>query len=94
MVGLDGHRGQPLRLGMHPGRRDIEFAIFGLALTIAGATLPAEYVGDYILALPHHLMPSSAAYWLLMQVGMIIGYFFTSWPANVWLVKRGIKVLM
>jgi hypothetical protein len=42
---------------------------------------------------PHHLMPSSAAYWLLMQIGMIIGYF-TSWPANVWLVNRGIKVPM
>jgi hypothetical protein len=125
-----------------------EFAIFGLGLTIAGTTLGAEYVGDYILALifgvifqyfaiapmrglglkdgliaaakadfisltafeaglfgwmaimtfvlfpaPHHLMPSSAAYWLLMQVGMIIGYF-TSWPANVWLIKRGIKVPM
>jgi hypothetical protein len=125
-----------------------ELTIFWLALTAAGATLGAEYVGDYILALafgvmfqyfaiapmrrlglkdgliaaakadfisltafevglfgwmavmafvlfpaPHHLMPSSAAYWLLMQVGMIIG-FFTSWPANAWLVKRGIKVPM
>lgn len=125
-----------------------EFAIFWLALTIAGTTLLAEYVGDYILALafgiffqyfaiapmrglglkggliaatkadfisltafeiglfgwmtitafvlfpaPHHLMPSSAAYWLLMQVGMIVGYF-TSWPANVWLVRHGIKVTM
>jgi hypothetical protein len=28
-----------------------------------------------------------------MQVGMIIGYF-TSWPANVALVNRGIKVPM
>ena len=125
-----------------------EFAIFGLGLTIAGLTLGAEYVGDYLFALafgivfqyfaiapmrglglkdgliaatkadfisltafevglfgwmaimafvlfpaPHQLMPSSAAYWLLMQIGMIIGYF-TSWPANVWLVKRGIKVPM
>lgn len=125
-----------------------EFAIFGLGLTIAGVTLGAEYVGDYIFALvfgiifqffaiapmrglglkdgliaaakadvisltafeiglfgwmaimafvlfpaPHHLMPSSAAYWLLMQAGMIIGYL-TSWPANVWLIKRGIKVPM
>jgi hypothetical protein len=42
---------------------------------------------------PQQLMPSSAAFWLLMQVGMIIGYF-TSWPANVWLVNRGIKVPM
>jgi len=125
-----------------------EFAIFGLGVTIAGATLGAEYAGDYLLALafgiifqyfaiapmrglglkdgliaatkadfisltafeiglfgwmavmafvlfpaPHHLMPSSAAYWLRMQIGMIIGYF-TSWPANVWLVNRGIKVPM
>jgi hypothetical protein len=125
-----------------------EFAIFALGLTIAGLTLGAEYVGDYIFALafgiifqyfaiapmrglglkdglvaaakadvisltafeiglfgwmaimafvlfpaPHHLTASSAAYWLLMQVGMMIGYS-TSWPANVWLVKRGIKVTM
>ena len=125
-----------------------ELAIFALGVTIAGFTLGAEYVGDYIFALafgiifqyfaiapmrglrlkdgliaaakadvisltafeiglfgwmavmafvlfpaPHHLTPSSAAFWLLMQVGMIIGYS-TSWPANVWLVKRGIKVPM
>jgi hypothetical protein len=42
---------------------------------------------------PHQLMPNSAAFWLLMQVGMIIGYC-TAWPANVWLVRRGIKVPM
>jgi len=42
---------------------------------------------------PHQLMPNSAAFWLLMQIGMIIGYC-TAWPANVWLVKRGIKVPM
>jgi hypothetical protein len=125
-----------------------EFAIFALALTIAGSTLAAEYVGDYVLALafgivfqyfaiapmrglglkdglqaaakadfisltffevglfgwmavmtfvlfpaPHNLAPSSASFWLLMQTGMIVGYA-TSWPANVWLVSRGIKVPM
>jgi Domain of unknown function (DUF4396) len=125
-----------------------EFAIFGLALTVAGATLGAEYIGDYLLALafgiafqyfaiapmrglglrdglkaaakadfisltffevglfawmavmtfvlfpaPHHLVTSSAAFWFLMQIGMMIG-FATSWPANVWLVRRGIKVPM
>ncbi|HEX3361898.1 MAG TPA: DUF4396 domain-containing protein [Solirubrobacterales bacterium] len=125
-----------------------EWVIFALALTIAGYTLFAEYVGDYLLALafgivfqyfaiapmrglglreglkaaaradflsltcfeiglfgwmalmafvffpaPHHLTPTSAAFWFLMQIGMIIGYF-TSWPANVWLVRRGIKVPM
>ena len=42
---------------------------------------------------PSALTPDSAAYWLLMQVGMMIG-FATSWPANVWLVRKGIKVPM
>jgi hypothetical protein len=125
-----------------------EFAVFALGLTIAGAALGAEYIGDYILALafgiifqffaiapmrglgvkdgliaaakadcisltafevglfgwmavmafvlfpaPNRLMPNTAAFWLLMQVGMMIG-FCTSWPANVWLIRRGIKVAM
>jgi hypothetical protein len=125
-----------------------EFTIFWLGLTLAGAVLWSEYIGDYIAALvlgilfqyfaiapmrglgirdglqaatkadfisltafevglfgwmaimafvlfpaPHHLTPSSAAFWFLMQIGMIIG-FASSWPANVWLVWRGIKVAM
>jgi hypothetical protein len=37
--------------------------------------------------------PSSAAYWLLMQVGMIIGYF-TSCPQTSGWSNAGIKVLM
>ena len=37
-----------------------------------------------------HLQPDHAAYWLLMQVGMILG-FLTSYPVNVWLIRRGIK---
>lgn len=32
-------------------------------------------------------------HWFMMQVGMIIG-FFTSWPVNVWLIRRGIKERM
>jgi hypothetical protein len=60
-----------------------EIGLFGWMAVMAFVLFPA----------PHRLMPSSAAFWLLMQVGMMIGYF-TSWPANVWLVKRGIKVPM
>lgn len=60
-----------------------EVGLFGWMAVMAFVLFPA----------PHHLTPSSAAYWLLMQIGMIIGYF-TSWPANVWLVNRGIKVPM
>jgi uncharacterized protein DUF4396 len=60
-----------------------EVGLFGWMAVMAFVLFPA----------PHNLMPSSAAFWLLMQIGMIIGYC-TSWPANVWLVKRGIKVPM
>lgn len=40
-----------------------------------------------------HLSPDSPVYWLFMQLGMIIG-FATAWPANVWLIRRGIKDAM
>ena len=40
-----------------------------------------------------HLTPATPVYWFLMQIGMIIG-FATSWPANVWLINRGIKEVM
>jgi hypothetical protein len=59
-----------------------EVGLFGWMAVMAFVLFPA-----------HHLMPNSAAYWLLMQVGMMVG-FFTSWPANVWLLKRGIKMPM
>ncbi|NKQ57789.1 DUF4396 domain-containing protein [Amycolatopsis sp. K13G38] len=42
---------------------------------------------------PHHLHPSDAAYWFLMQIGMIVG-FFTAWPVNTRLIRRGIKEAM
>jgi hypothetical protein len=37
-----------------------------------------------------HLTPDHAAYWFLMQIGMILG-FLTSYPANSWLIRRGIN---
>jgi hypothetical protein len=39
------------------------------------------------------LHPDSPVYWLFMQLGMILG-FATAWPANVWLIHRGIKEAM
>jgi hypothetical protein len=42
---------------------------------------------------PHHLHPDSPVYWFLMQVGMAIG-FVTAYPANAWLIRRGIKEAM
>jgi hypothetical protein len=40
-----------------------------------------------------HLTPDHAAYWFLMQLAMLVG-FVTAYPANVWLVRRGIKEAM
>jgi hypothetical protein len=40
-----------------------------------------------------HLSPDHAAYWFLMQIGMILG-FATAYPVNVWLIHRGIKEAM
>jgi hypothetical protein len=37
-----------------------------------------------------HLAPDHAAYWLLMQIGMVLG-FATAYPVNLWLIRRGIK---
>jgi hypothetical protein len=39
------------------------------------------------------LHPGSPVYWFLMQIGMVIG-FFTAWPMNIWLIRRGIKEAM
>ena len=39
------------------------------------------------------LRPDSPVYWFFMQIGMVIG-FFTAWPANVWLIRRGVKEAM
>jgi hypothetical protein len=48
---------------------------------------------QFVLFPDPHLAPDHAAYWFLMQIGMILG-FATSFPANVWLVRRGIKEAM
>ncbi len=39
------------------------------------------------------LTTASPGYWWMMQVGMVVG-FFTAWPVNAWLVKRGWKEKM
>jgi hypothetical protein len=40
-----------------------------------------------------HLAPDRAAYWFLMQIGMVLG-FLTAYPVNVWLIRRGVKEAM
>ena len=59
-----------------------EVGLFGWMLLMAFVFFPGP-----------HLQPNQVTYWFLMQIGMIIG-FFTAWPANVWLIRRGIKEAM
>lgn len=37
--------------------------------------------------------PTSVVFWFMMQIAMMIG-FFTSYPANWYLVKKGVKHAM
>ncbi|MFG6116531.1 DUF4396 domain-containing protein [Halobacillus sp. MO56] len=60
-------------------------------------SLVAFEVGMFAwMALVHYVLftqppkPTEATYWFMMQVAMIIG-FATSYPANWWLVQKGIK---
>lgn len=43
-----------------------------------------------IFGVTWHANPTEPVFWFMMQIGMTIG-FFTSYPANIWLVKKGIK---
>ncbi len=47
----------------------------------------------YVFFPQPHLKPSEPAYWFMMQIGMILGYF-TSYPMNRLLVKWGTKEAM
>jgi hypothetical protein len=40
-----------------------------------------------------HLHPNQAVFWFMMQIAMVVGYF-SSYPANVWLLKKGWKERM
>jgi hypothetical protein len=44
----------------------------------------------FVLFAPHPPEPSTVVFWFMMQIGMILG-LLTSYPANWWLVKSGIK---
>jgi hypothetical protein len=39
------------------------------------------------------LVPNRPEYWFMMQIAMLVG-FLTSYPANWWLIRRGIKEAM
>jgi hypothetical protein len=47
----------------------------------------------FVLFTNPHLTPHDIVFWFMMQIGMIIG-FFTSYPANKWLISHDIKEAM
>lgn len=49
-----------------------------------------DWMAFVVFVLTRNLYPISPVFWFMMQIGMILG-FFTSYPANWWLVKKGIK---
>ncbi len=48
---------------------------------------------NLVLFAPGVINPGMAVYWFMMQIGMLLGHF-TSYPANWFLVKTGIKAGM
>ncbi|WP_378756563.1 DUF4396 domain-containing protein [Microbispora bryophytorum] len=84
----------PMR-GLGPGRGLVE------ALKADFLSLTAFEVGlfgwmalmSFVFLPGSPLHPGSPVYWFLMQIGMVIG-FFTAWPMNIWLIRRGIKEAM
>ncbi|MFD2638882.1 DUF4396 domain-containing protein [Piscibacillus salipiscarius] len=70
------------------------------AIKADSLSLIAFEVGMFgFMALVHYVLfaqppkPTTATYWFMMQIAMILG-FLTSYPANWWLVKKGIKEAM
>jgi hypothetical protein len=43
----------------------------------------------FLVVFPH-LHPDQAAYWFMMQIGMALG-LVTTYPAQIWLVRHGVK---
>lgn len=83
----------PMRgLGLRKGLVEAAKADF-LSLTSFEVGLFGWMALMQLVFFPNHLHPDHAAYWFLMQIGMIVG-FFTAWPANVWLIRKGIKEAM
>lgn len=50
-------------------------------------------VMQLVLFTDPHILPSTASYWLLMQIGMVLG-FLTTYPVNIWLIRHQVKAAM
>ena len=83
----------PMRgLGLRKGLVEAAKADF-LSLTSFEIGLFGWMALTQFVFFPDHLQADHAAYWFLMQVGMVVG-FFTAWPVNVWLIRKGVKEAM
>ena len=47
----------------------------------------------FVLFRSPHLTPSDPVFWFMMQIAMVLGYV-TSYPANAWLLRAGLKERM
>jgi hypothetical protein len=82
-------RGLGFRDGLKAALRADTLSILAFQLGMFGWMAIA-----YFLLFPHpHLHPNEAVHWFMMQVGMALG-FVTSYPANVFLLKKGWKEKM
>lgn len=70
------------------------------ALKADAASLTAFEVGLFgwmiymqLVLFPEHLHPTQPTYWLMMQIGMLLG-FVTAYPVNWWLMRAGLKEVM
>ncbi|HEX6802547.1 MAG TPA: DUF4396 domain-containing protein [Terriglobales bacterium] len=46
-----------------------------------------------LFPVPRRIHPNVAVFWFMMQIAMIVGWF-TAYPANVWLLRKGWKEKM
>ncbi len=85
----------PMR-GMSPGKgllaamRADTISITAFQLGMFGWMALTHYV---LFAAPHRIYPDMAVFWFMMQIAMLIGWA-TSYPANVWLLRKGWKEKM
>lgn len=81
-------------------KEDGKLNAFKQAIKADSLSLIAFEVGMFgWMAIVHYLLfteppkPTEPSYWFMMQIAMILG-FMTSYPANQWLIKKGLKETM
>jgi|SRR5215469_3823692 len=70
--------------GLFQAIRAVTLAIIAVEIGLFAWMTFAHYV---LFPWPY-LQPTEAAFWFMMQIGMIVG-FFTSYPVNIFLLKIG-----